>query len=265
MERKVAALGPFGQPDSLRVLPLTKDGSAWVVLDKQDWDWAKNYSWHTTAGGYARRGIGKGKWIFLHREIAKRKFGKTSVEGMMIDHIDRNPCNNRRANIRLATPSQNCQNRSHRKDNVSGVPGVFWVNARKRWYARIGKKYLGEFASFEQAVEARKNAEEAEFGVFAPKYTDAERLAQEHKLEVARAKVTIDEGIPVKLLNREGKEVVVRKRPRLRDMKQQERLEEAAAELERNQVSLTYKNLMAMGFGMTAVREFVKKRKREVL
>ena len=40
-------------------------------------------------------------------------------------------------------------------------------------------------------------------------------------------------------------------------------MEKAAAELQRQQVSLTYRNLMAMGFGMAAVRDFIKKRKRE--
>ena len=267
MEAK-SALGPFGQPDSLRVLPLKKDGSDWCVLDKQDWDWAKRYYWGMR-GRYVGRTVkreGKPTTALLHKRIAERMFSEAERMGKVVDHIDRNPRNNRRKNLRLATPAQNCQNRSSGKNNVSGVPGVFWVESKKTWVVRIRRKHLGSFSSLDEAIKVRKQAEATEYGEFAPKYTEAELLVQKRKQEEARdrAQSSIGEGTPVKLLNREGKEVILRKQRHLRDRKQQERVEEAAAELERNQVSLTYRNLVAMGFGMRALRDFFKKRKREV-
>ena len=52
-----------------------------------------------------------------------------------------------------------------RKNNTSGVPGVDWRAGRQAWRASIcfkGKRrYLGSYRSFEDAVKARKRAEEA--------------------------------------------------------------------------------------------------------
>lgn len=51
-----------------------------------------------------------------------------------------------------------------RKNNTSGITGVEWVSSKNRWRATIsfkGKRYyLGKFEKFEDAVKARKNAEE---------------------------------------------------------------------------------------------------------
>lgn len=51
-----------------------------------------------------------------------------------------------------------------RRDNTSGVPGVDWLRSRRRWRASIcfkGKRYfLGSYRQFEDAVRARKRAEE---------------------------------------------------------------------------------------------------------
>ena len=52
-----------------------------------------------------------------------------------------------------------------RKNNTSGVPGVDWRPTKGMWRAAIcfkGKRYhLGSFEKFEDAVEARKEAEAA--------------------------------------------------------------------------------------------------------
>lgn len=51
-----------------------------------------------------------------------------------------------------------------RRNNTSGVPGVNWRKTKKKWRAEIcfkGKRYeLGDFARFEDAVRARRAAEE---------------------------------------------------------------------------------------------------------
>lgn len=51
-----------------------------------------------------------------------------------------------------------------RKNNTSGVPGVEWVPSKGLWRATIcfkGKRhYLGGYGKFEDAVKARKRAEE---------------------------------------------------------------------------------------------------------
>lgn len=57
-----------------------------------------------------------------------------------------------------------------RSNNTSGVPGVDWLTKKQRWRASIcfkGRRhYLGSYTHFEDAVRARKQAEEELFEPF---------------------------------------------------------------------------------------------------
>ena len=79
-----------------------------------------------------------------------------------IDHIDRNPSNNRIENLREVTQSCNLRNAGLRSDNVSGVKGVCAYG--DKWKAQImvfGRCiYLGDHASFLEAVYHRLAAEQ---------------------------------------------------------------------------------------------------------
>ena len=84
-----------------------------------------------------------------------------------IDHINRNPDDNRICNLRLATSSQNQQNTKIRITNTSGVKGIGYIHSSKSWRARITKEHktydLGRFKSLQDAVKARQDAEDAMF------------------------------------------------------------------------------------------------------
>ena len=54
-----------------------------------------------------------------------------------IDHIDGNPSNNKISNLREANQSQNGMNKKLHKNNNSGIKGVGWHKASKKWRARI--------------------------------------------------------------------------------------------------------------------------------
>lgn len=62
-----------------------------------------------------------------------------------------------------------------RKNNTSSVPGVEWLQKEARWRATIcfkGKRtYLGRFATFQEAVKARKTAEEQFHDAFVAQVT----------------------------------------------------------------------------------------------
>jgi hypothetical protein len=79
-----------------------------------------------------------------------------------VDHIDRNPLNNKAENLRIATRSENARNKGIPANNASGKKGVTWCKRTKRWMAQIGhcKKtvFLGRFKSFGDAVAARDHA-----------------------------------------------------------------------------------------------------------
>lgn len=89
-----------------------------------------------------------------------------------IDHIDMDPSNNRWANLRLASSSQNMSHRGPQNNNKSGYPGVFFHTKTGRWWAYIKqngqRQHLGVFATFEEALTVRMAREKKLFGAFAP-------------------------------------------------------------------------------------------------
>lgn len=87
-----------------------------------------------------------------------------------VDHVNGRKDDNRWANLRHASRSENNQNMRRRKDNTSGHRGVSWFKNRNKWEAKIairGKQVrLGYFDRFEDACAARKGASEKYFGDF---------------------------------------------------------------------------------------------------
>jgi len=81
-----------------------------------------------------------------------------------VDHIDRDPCNTKWANLRAATHKQNAEN-SVQPLGSSGVRGVRWQ--RGGWSARIthnGREiHLGRFKRLESAAEFRELVREMLF------------------------------------------------------------------------------------------------------
>lgn len=88
-----------------------------------------------------------------------------------IDHINRNRTDNRIANLRLASASQNQMNRGAQRNNTSGVPGVARDKSGRRWQAYIkvqgARRHLGIFERIEDAISARRAAQAVLFGEFA--------------------------------------------------------------------------------------------------
>jgi hypothetical protein len=80
-----------------------------------------------------------------------------------IDHINECKSDNRICNLRKATSGENKQNVTLKKNNKSGAKGVVWCTTKNKWKAQIGKNKksysLGYFFDFEDAVKARKMAE----------------------------------------------------------------------------------------------------------
>lgn len=81
----------------------------------------------------------------------------------LLDHINRAPSDNRLHNLREATQSENMHNATRK--SKSGMPGVLWRSERNRWVAQIRVGYkthvLGSFRSKEEAIAARRKAEQA--------------------------------------------------------------------------------------------------------
>ena len=141
----------------------TAKGNPFYV-DIEDYPKVKDTCWYEDEKGYIR-GLYNNKLVRLHRVIMN------CPDDMLVDHIGgeftRNDC--RKANLRFATNSQNQMNKKLNKDNEY-VTGVAWIPKDKRWKANIGfnnnRIYLGEYKTKEEAIEARKEAEEKYFGEY---------------------------------------------------------------------------------------------------
>ena len=135
-------------------------------FDPEDYDKIKNYTWSDRwkDGYHELRAWDSNleQMIWMHWLIAGKEY----------DHIDRNPMNNRKNNLREATQTQQCRNRNKTNRNNSGIVGVCYNKDRDAWdaYISIDKKQvtLGEFKNIEDAARARLQAEFDCYGDFAP-------------------------------------------------------------------------------------------------
>jgi hypothetical protein len=114
--------------------------------------------------GYVRI-LYKQKLYLAHRLAWMYVHGKWPDQD--IDHINRNPTDNRICNLREATNCQNGKNLGLSKANKSGTKGVSYEKYTDRWKATIrvyGKSIsIGRFNSIEEAAQARKLAEQKHF------------------------------------------------------------------------------------------------------
>ena len=132
-----------------------KDGIKFII-DADDYEkYVKGYSFALSHGyvQYSSRKDGLNNKR-LHRVIMNEPDGK------FIDHINMNPLDNRRENLRECTQQQNQCNTNKYSNNTSGFKGVSFHKRDKKFVAHIKlngkKKHLGYFDTAEKAHEAYK-------------------------------------------------------------------------------------------------------------
>ncbi len=151
----------YGYP--FRRIPLTQ--GQYAIVDPKDYEQLNKHKWYvqrTKQMFYAvRRAKGheraKGQIVWMHRSILP------PPEGMCIDHINNNSLDNRKANLRLATPAQNARNRRKMAVKTSSkYKGVSYHAGQRKWCAAIrvnGQyKYFGLFQNEIDAAKAYDSA-----------------------------------------------------------------------------------------------------------
>ncbi len=143
-----------------------------AIVDDEDFEEMSKYHWVAATGGYAIRNdrIEGGertayKAVFMHRVLMN------APHGMDIDHINGNPSDNRRKNLRVCSRSQNLQNRRRFSINKAGFKGVSFRKRSQTFRAQlmVNGKYLsiGGFPTAELAFEAYKAMARLHHGEFA--------------------------------------------------------------------------------------------------
>lgn len=134
------------------------------LFDTDDWDLVTSYYWREGSNGYIIA-CGNSWRIQLHRLLMG------FPDNMVVDHVNGDITDNRKANLRVCTQHDNSMNCKISKNNTSGCTGVVWNKGKKKWTAQICYNYktycLGHFNKFDDAVKARKEAEEKYFGKYA--------------------------------------------------------------------------------------------------
>lgn len=100
--------------------------------------------------------------IYLHRLLTQ------APQGLLVDHINGDSLDNRRVNLRLATPLQSSGNTRKRSDRTGFKGVVHYPDALVRpWVAIFRTKYIGGFATEIEAALAYDQAAKQAYGEFA--------------------------------------------------------------------------------------------------
>ena len=131
-------------------------------FDLEDYEKIHPYCWHLTPKKY----VGNSRLgIRMHRLITN-----CEDENFVVDHINHIPYDNRKENLRICTLSQNGMNKSKQSNNTSGYTGITYDHYSQKWRVRIGVNNktvnIGKFISIDEAIKARKEAEEKYFGEY---------------------------------------------------------------------------------------------------
>lgn len=145
----------------MKEIPLTQGKVA--LVDDEDYEWLNQWKWRF--GDYAIRTLprdsGPIRFVRMHRLIM------AAPAGLEVDHINGNPLDNRRKNLRLCSHAENTRNtKIHNRTGFKGVQ----PNG-KGWTAKIktlGKtKYIGFYRTPEEAAKAYDQKAVELFGEFA--------------------------------------------------------------------------------------------------
>ena len=132
-----------------------KWGMKKCLIDKEDIDKVKELTWQVkytkeTNCFYIVSSKSNKKEIKIHRFITN------CPENKIVDHINHNPLDNRRINLRICTAKTNNATQSLRKDNKSGYAGISKTKSNK-WRVVHSRKTLGTYNTLEQAIEVKQN------------------------------------------------------------------------------------------------------------
>ena len=135
----------------------------YFMCDICDKKYVDAHTWYENDLGYICARDSNNKIIRFHRYIFGFKNQNRGNKYNVIDHIDGNPKNNTRENLKICNQIDNMKNIKIRKNNTTGYVGVEYVERLNRYHAYItaNKQYfqLGYYENLEDAVKARRDAE----------------------------------------------------------------------------------------------------------
>lgn len=159
------------QESTPRQVPLNGGGFALVSPEDYDRVVAHPYPWRVAEYEGLRYAVSQSRAGRGSRTLYMHRFIMDSPRLMAVDHVNSNGLDNTRSNLRIATTTQNGQNRRKIKAKSSAFKGVSYVKRRDKWEASIRisgvLKHLGRFNDEVEAAYAYDVAARSYFGEFA--------------------------------------------------------------------------------------------------
>lgn len=135
-----------------------------IKIDAEDADKAMRYSWCISKTGYPVANI-RHKVTKLHRYL----MGVTDPT-IVVDHRNGDRLDARKSNLRICTNEENARNKGLTTGNRYGISGIRQT-AGGKFNVRItidgNETHIGNFATLEEAIDARKRVENEVYGEYA--------------------------------------------------------------------------------------------------
>lgn len=127
-----------------------------TIIDAEDLELVSQWKWYATRGQNTDYATRKQRVDEVQKTIILHRFLLNAPYVMHVDHINGNGLDNRRANLRLCTPSENLRNRQKPKGCRSEFKGVSKNRDRwkKSWRATIQINKKPCVKSFPTEIEA---------------------------------------------------------------------------------------------------------------
>lgn len=147
-----------------------------VLIDDEDYEKLTSYTWYINRNAERLKNkiyyeckikdITGRHTIRLHRVIMNLKTG----DGFVVDHINGNTLDNRKANLRICTNKENVRNQKKSIKNTSGYKGVTFNKRDRKYQAYIRvdgrRKGLGYYYTAKEAHAAYCEASKKYHGEF---------------------------------------------------------------------------------------------------
>jgi hypothetical protein len=96
----------------------------------------------------------QGRTQLVHRVIYE-KFKGDIPEGLVINHINGKPTDNRIENLEVVSQHHNTQHREKNNNNTNGYKNIYWHTRYSKWCVKINNTHYGYFTDIQEAVERR--------------------------------------------------------------------------------------------------------------
>ena len=155
-----------------------KGQGLYTLVDDEDYDYLKQFSWSLSRKGYAQAYIPvkfQEDYPSVNMQMQRMlMLNNITEKEQMVDHINRNKLDNRKENLRICTMTESNRNRGpiyfkHKANINSKYKGVDWNKNKWRATIEVDRKkiHLGRFDNEQDAAMAYNEAAKKYFGEYA--------------------------------------------------------------------------------------------------